>query len=383
MSFLVNCLSSRQLEQHPDARLRIRRQVLINNVEKGVFHGETRFVESNSNKPIIYQFPSNTNSEALDAELENEERKKLLNMLSAGIEIESTKTLSDEQSTEDQLLLLNQINSEKEKKELINLIQEQKETVERIKLLDKLNEKQKADKEREKLLELIETQKEKEDKIRLLSKIRNDQVAEKERKDLLNLIQEQKDKEERIKLLDALNNQQQADMERKELLYLIKEQKEKEERIKLLENIKGVQKNSENELLRKIISERETEERRRLLEKIYPKEPLTSDAILNKIKQDANKRKSLLQQIYPESRPPTIEDLLMNPYLGNRKTLVDEIKKLSPLPSKVQVRNTLAEMENIIAQLMGLGNALSLMEREVMLKGVYDRVKFLQNRSFC
>jgi len=383
MSFLINCFSNRQLKQHPNTKLRIRRQVLINNVEKGVFHGETRFVESNSNQPIIYQFPTNTNSEALEVKLENEERKKLLDMLSAGIENESSKTLSDEPGTEAQLLLLNQINSQKEKKELLDLIQEQNEKIERIKLLDKLNEKQEADKERTELLNLIEAQKEKEEKIRLLNKIRNDQVAEKERKDLLNLIQEQEDKEERIKLLDALNNQQQADKERKELLNLIKEQKEKQDRIKLLDDISRAQKNSEDELLKKIISEREAEDRRRLLEKIYPDKIIANEDILNKIKQDANKRKALLQKIYSESHPSTVNDLLMNPYLGNRNSLVDEIKKLTPIPSKIQVRNTLAEMENIVAQLMGLGNALSLMEREVMLKGVYDRVKFLQNRSFC
>merc|ERR1712151_207746 len=119
-------------------------------------------------------------------------------------------------------------------------------------------------------------------------------------------------------------------------------------------------------------------------EKLYPEKISLRQEILDKIKQEqeATKRRTILKEIYKETRPLGL-DILKNPYLGNRKTLVDEIKKLNSTVPKVQVRNILREMENIIAQLLGLGNALSVMEREVLLTGVYDKVKFLQKRPFC
>ena len=304
-------------------RVRVRRQVLINNVENGVFHGETKLIDTDPTQSYLYQFPANTDAAAskeLEAELakrlglsdalEAEERRKLLNSLYGGQDnVDSGKvhnTLYQGQSVEEQLELLKRV------------------------------------------------------------------TAEKERKDLLTIIQEQQEQEERKKLLNNIMRNK------------------KQERINLINNLYGEKRSitTEEKLLKKIKDEREAEERRKLLNKIYSEEarPITTeDALFKNIKeqQEAIERRKLLNEIYSESRPLTTGDILNSPYLGDKRNLINEIKKLTPSRNRVQSRNTISEMENLIVQLLGLGDALSSSAREVMLKVIYERTQILKNREFC
>ena len=321
--FMINGLSMGGTKSRPNEKLRIRRQVLINNVEKGVFHGETKFIDTDPAQAFLDQFQANKDtqtSEAIEAELakrlglsdalEAEERRKLLNKLYGGQDKDKTliDSLYEEKSAEEQLKLLNKIQSEKERKEFLDIIQKQQE--------------------------------------------------QDERKTLLNKIRKEQEEEERIQLINKLYG------ENKPIT-------------------------TQDELLKKIIAEQEAEERRNLPDKLYSdKTQSTSsrEAILKRLKEDQEdkERKKLLNEIYSEARPLTTGDILNSPYLGDKRTLIGEIQKLTPPRTRVlQVRTILREMETILAQLIGLGEALSSMEREVMLKGIYDRTKFLQKKSLC
>ena len=57
-------------------RVRVKRQVLINNVENGVFHGETKFIDTDPTQSYLNQFPANTDL-AASKELEAEFAKRL------------------------------------------------------------------------------------------------------------------------------------------------------------------------------------------------------------------------------------------------------------------------------------------------------------------
>ena len=164
----------------------------------------------------------------------------------------------------------------------------------------------------------------------------------------------------------------------------------KQKRITLINNLYGEKRSitTEEKLLKKIKDEREAEERRKLLNKIYSEEarPITTeDALFKKIKeqQEAIERRKLLNEIYSESWPLTTGYTLNSPYLGDKRNLINEIKKLTPSRNRVQSRNTISKMENLIVQLLGLGDALSSSAREVMLKGIYERTQILKNREFC
>ena len=103
-------------------RVRVRRQVLFNNVENGVFHVETKFIDTDPTQSYLYQFPANTDA-ADSKELEAKLAKRL--GLSDGLEAEERRKLLN--SVEEQLELLKRVTAEKERKDLLTIIQEQQE----------------------------------------------------------------------------------------------------------------------------------------------------------------------------------------------------------------------------------------------------------------
>ena len=159
-----------------------------------------------------------------------------------------------------------------------------------------------------------------------------------------------------------------------------------EERRKLLNKLYKNQRDEDTKkLLNKINEEREIEEKRKLLNKIRNDEEVEERRqLLNKIneEQEAEERRKLLNSIYVESRPMTTDEILSSPYLGNRNTLLDQLKKVTPGRLSGS-RNILNEMENLIFQLLRLGDAISSTERELMLRGIYARTRTLQSRNLC
>jgi len=273
---------------------RRKRQVLINNVENGVFHGETKYIET---LPISKEALKNIE------QLEEEIAKRI--GLNENIRVDLEKEV------------LNKFKNEAK-------LQETKELIEKLFDQNDLEERRKSEQD---LLSFIKGEQEKEDI-----------------KDFINKFQAEKEAAESLELIKNLYGS------KDDALTALRERIDAEERKKLLEKIRNEEKavvSAEEALIKRI---KETEARKALLE---------SGSHL---------------------RPSTLTlsgSILDNPYLGNRRTLINQIKNLSS-PNGI-----INEIEFLTLELLSLGNKVSQVKRDSLLKGIFERTKILRGRKFC
>ena len=271
---------------------RRKRQVLINNVENGVFHGETKYIET---LPIS--------------------KAALKNIEQLGEEIAKRLGMSENVRADLEKEVLNQFKNEAK-------LQETKELIEKLFNQNDLEERRKNE---QNLLSFIKGEQEKDDI-----------------KDFINKLQAEKEAAEDLELIKNLYGS------KDDPLTALRERIDAEERRKLLEKIKNEEKavmSAEEALIKRI---KETEARKNLLESVNTSRPsILSGSILD------------------------------NPYLGNRGTLINQIKTLSS-PNEI-----INQIEFLTLELLSLGNNVSQVKRDSLLKGIFERTKILRGRKFC
>jgi len=271
---------------------RRKRQVLINNVENGVFHGETKYIET---LPISKEALKNIE------QLEEEIAKRI--GLNENIRVDLEKEV------------LNKFKNEAK-------LQETKELIEKLFDQNDLEERRKSEQD---LLSFIKGEQEKEDI-----------------KDFINKFQAEKEAAESLELIKNLYGS------KDDALTALRERIDAEERRKLLEKIKNEGK--------AVVS--------------------AEEALIKRIK-ETEARKTLLESV-STSRPSILSgSILDNPYLGNRRTLMNQIKNLSS-PNGI-----INEIEFLTLELLSLGNNVSQVKRDSLLKGIFERTKILRGRKFC
>jgi len=293
-------------------RLRIKRQVLINNVENGVFHGETKFIDTDPGVEVTYNFADDDPGDEID-DLEAEIAKKL--------------GLSDTLETSQRRRLLSSLYG------------------------------QSNDEEVRKLLGSIKTEESEKEQQDLLNKIK----AENQ---LLTLIKAQREQAEKKKLLDLINDD------------LLTEQK-----IELIKQLSKSSSGNKETVLKELYNDVLKTERRKLLNNLYYgdiKGNEEAKRLLENIKAEKalQERRKLLNNAYIGKRP-LMTDLRDNPYLGNKGSLLTELR------SSVTLNSVVRQLEDLVLNLIRFGDLLSPSERMMILQTVYEKTQILQKRKWC
>jgi len=250
-------------------RLRIKRQVLINNVENGVFHGETKFIDTDPGVEVTYNFADDDPGDEID-DLEAEIAKKL--------------GLSDTLETSQRRRLLSSLygqSNDEEVRKLLGSIKTEESEKEQQDLLNKI-------KAENQLLTLIKAQREQAEKKKLLDLINDDLLTE-----------------QKIEIIKQLSKNSPGNQET--VLKELHNDVLNSERRKLLNNLYyGEIKGNEKDKI--------------LLENI-------------KAEQALQERRKLLNNAYIGKRPFTLTNLRDNPYLGNKGSLATELRSSGTLNS--------------------------------------------------